>query len=336
MKKSSFILLPVALSCLLASCGSQQGTIQAVSTRYIHKYGYAVSKADWEKHRYPGQVITTLRDGVTITATYENGQLNGPTTHTYPNSQTVQHYFLYNQGSLVKEISYDLIGMPTQERVQLTPQRYTLTSWYQDGTPKSVENYANEELIEGEYLTQLNEIESRVEHGNGQRTTRNSLGILLAKDQIENGFLTKRDTFYASGMPESVATYIQNKLNGEKKIFAETGEPLAVEEFIQGKLHGKTTHFAGGIKQREIYYLHDMKNGPEIHYVDGDKIAQEILWSRDKRQGPTKYYIDGALATTEWYYDDKQVSEKKYAEFHQLDQLITQTATDFNESATTR
>lgn len=332
MKKSSFIILPVALSCLLASCGSEPATAQVISTRYVHKYGYTVSKEDWEKHRYPGHVITTLRDGVTITATYENGQLNGPTTHTYPNSQTVHHYFLYNQGSLVKELTYDIIGMPTQERLQLSPQRYSLTSWYQDGTPKSIENFANEELIEGEYLTQLNEIESRVEHGTGQRISRNPQGILLAKDQIENGFVTKRETFYASGMPESYATFVNNKLSGEKKVFAETGEPVVLEEWVHGKLHGKATYFAGGVKQSEIYYLNGMKNGPEIHFVDGEKVAQEILWSRDKRQGPTKYYIDGALAQTEWYYNGEQVSKRKYDESHQLDQLITQTVTDFNES----
>lgn len=169
MKKSTIIFLPVALSLLLASCGSDQGSSQVVSQRFIHKFGYAVSKTDWDKHSYPGQVITVMRDGVTVTASYENGLLHGPCTYTYPHSQTVHRFHLFNQGTLVKEITYDQIGMPTKERVQLSPQRHVVTYWYQDGTPLSIENYAGEELIDGEYLTQNNEVEARVEHGSGGR-----------------------------------------------------------------------------------------------------------------------------------------------------------------------
>lgn len=330
MKKSSIILLPVALSCLLASCGSDQGNSQVISKRYIHKYGYAVTKEDWEKHRYPGQVITTLRDGITITANYENGQLNGPCTHTYPHSQTVHHSYLYNQGNLVKELTYDPNGMPFEERVQLTAQRYTLTKWYNDGTPMSIENYAGEELLDGEYLTISNEAESRVEHGNGERILRNSQGILVGRDQISNGYITNRETLYPSGALESLAGYQQNKLHGEKKVFAETGEPISIEEWSQGNLHGKATYFANGIKQRELYYLDGEKNGPEIHYVDGEKIAQEILWSNNKRHGATKFYIDGIAAQYEWFYNGQQVSQNKFEELNQLDQMITQSAVKFN------
>lgn len=334
MKKPSIIFLPVALSLLLASCGSDQGNSQVVSQRYIHKFGYAVAKEDWEKHRYPGQVVTVLRDGVTITATYENGKLHGPCSYTYPHSQTVHRFHLYNAGNMVKEITYDQIGMPTKESVQLSPKRHVVTHWYQDGTPLSIENYAGEELIDGEYLTQTNEVESRVEHGTGQRIRRTPQGVLLGRDQLENGFLTKRETFYASGMPESIATYEKNKLHGEKRVFSETGEPTSIQEWNHGNLHGKSTFFAGGVKQKELFYLNGEKNGLETHYIDGDRILQEILWSHDKRHGPSKFYSEGVAAQFEWYYDGNLVSQRKYDELNGLDKMITKSVVEFNETAT--
>jgi antitoxin component YwqK of YwqJK toxin-antitoxin module len=317
-------LLPILLGALVTSCTSSNSDQQVVSRRYIHKYGYAVSKEDFSKHRYPGQIITTLRDGVTITATYENGLLHGPCTHTHPHSETVQYFYLYHEGALTKELIYNALGMPLEERIQLSPQRYSLTKWYNDGTPMSIENYAGEELIDGEYLSQRNEVESRVEMGSGERIYRNPEGVLLIKDQVVGGYISKRETFYPSGMPQSIAAYSKGKLQGEKTIFAETGEPKAIEEWHLGLLQGKNTLFAGGVKQSEIYYLSGQKNGPEIHYVDGEKVDQEILWSHDKRHGPTKFFIGGVVSAVEWYYDGRLVNKRKYEELSQLDYMITQ------------
>ena len=158
-----------SLTLLLASChkGPQENNV--VSQRYIHKYGYAVSKDEFEERKYPGQVITALKTGVTITATYENGVLHGPSTHTFPHSQIVESYFLYNQGNLVKQIFYDVHGMPLREENQLSPTRFSSTKWYNDGTPMSTEEYAAAELVEGQYFNRQNDIEARVEKGRGQR-----------------------------------------------------------------------------------------------------------------------------------------------------------------------
>ncbi len=316
--------LCVLLGYLATSCTSSQTDQQVISRRYIHKYGYAVSKEEFEKHRYPGQIITTLRDGVTISATYENGLLHGSCTHTHPHSESIQYFFLYNEGNLVKELVYNQLGMPLEEHIQLSPQRYSLTKWYQDGTPMSIENYTGEELIDGEYLSKTNEVQSRVELGKGERIYNTLDGTLLIKDEIAGGYISKRETFYPNGMPESIASYQAGKLDGEKTIFYQTGEPRATEEWRQGLLHGKTTLFSGGVKQSEVYYLAGVKNGPEIHYIDGEKVEQEILWSRDKKHGPTKFFVNGSLSQVEWYYDGRSVTKRKYEELSQLDHMITQ------------
>src|SRR6267154_4884075 len=84
------------LGILTFGChNSNRENEEVISKRYIHKYGYDVSKEEWESTGYPGQVITSLRNGVTITASYEDNFLHGPTTHTYPYSQTMESLSTY-------------------------------------------------------------------------------------------------------------------------------------------------------------------------------------------------------------------------------------------------
>lgn len=330
MKKYLFSL-PIAATLLLSGCGNGDKANQIISKRYIHKYGYAVSKEEWEANHYPGQVITTLRNGVTITTTYENGVIHGPCTHTHPHSQTVQYFYLYDHGDLKKEVIYDNIGMPLREKVQLSPKRYCVTKWYTDGTPMSVEDFAGEELIDGQYFTLNNEVESRIERGVGLRTRRDRQGILLSKDHFDKGYMTKREAFYPNGNPESSTLYDMNKITGERTVYDENGKPLAVEEWVDDTLHGKATYFANGLKQVEVFFLHGSKNGVETHFIDGDTIEQEIYWFNNKRHGPTKFYVGDGLAKTEWYYGGKLVSKKKYDELDQLDKMITQSPGDLEE-----
>lgn len=318
-------ILPFACALLfLAGCGNEiRFSNSIVSERYVHKFGHTVSKQEWNERSYPGQVITSMSNGVTISASYENRTLHGPTTHTFPNSQIVQYFYLYNEGNLVKEAVYDTFGIPIKERVQLSPHRYTITKWYGDGTPMSVEDFADEELLEGEYFTVNNEVEARVEKGNGNRIIRDPKGLLLSKDNIKNGYIERRESLYASGTPASIIHYSLNQLHGEKRTFSPTGEPIVIEEWLNGQLHGKSVLFQNGIKKSEIHYLYGTKSGPETHYLDGNNIAQQILWEHDKRHGPTTYYIEGN-PQMEWWYEGKKITQKRYEELDRLDQMITQ------------
>lgn len=311
------------LTLLLTSCHKNQQENNVVSERYIHKYGYAVSKNEFEERGYPGQVITVLKTGVVKTATYENGLLHGPTTYTFPSSQTLESYLFYNEGKLVKQTFYDIHGMPLREEVQLSQARSALTKWYDDGTPMTTEEYTGPELVEGQYFTRQNDIEARVEKGKGLRITRTIEGILESKEEVDQGFIVKRDTFYPNGSPESIAFLVQGLLHGEKRSFAENGEPIAIKEYFHGKLHGKTTFFRNGVRTVEAHYLDGMKNGLEVHYVDGEIVSQEILWENDHKHGPCKYYVDGA-PQVEYFYDGELVSEHKWKELNQLDQMIGQ------------
>ncbi len=320
---SRYLYLLGCLSLLLTGCCKKQQENNVVSTRYIHKYGYAVSKDEFENRKYPGQVVTVMKNGVTITSTFENGVLHGASTLTFPHSQTVETYFLYNQGSLAKQIVYDVTGMPLREEIQLSPTRYVTTKWYADGTPLATEEYAGKELVDAQYFTRQNEVEARIEKGKGARVVRDIQGVLLSREDYEEGFVAKRDTFYSTGNPESTAYFARGILHGEKKSFNEKGEPLAVKEYIAGKLHGKTTFFKNGARSVDVHYLDGLKNGLEIHYIDGDLVSQEILWENDHKHGPSKYFVEG-IAQVEYFYDGRRVSEDKWKELNQLDEMIGQ------------
>lgn len=329
MKVKITVLLAILGGLVTTGCSQKNGTDEdpVVSQRFIHKYGYALTKDEWVSNRYPGQVITTLRNGVTISSTYENGLLHGAVTHTFPNSQTVESYFLYNQGEMVKEIQYDIQAMPMKEIVQVSPTRYTKTLWYADGTPLSIEEYSNDELLEGQYFSKNNETESRVEKGDGLRIRRDRNALLLSKDSFEKGYMTVRETFFASGTPESVSNFKRGQLHGEKKLFTEHGEPLAIEEWVDGKLHGKATYYKNGSQDYEISFFKGKKHGPEVHYIDGKTVAKEIEWEYDKRHGPTTYYVDG-IAKTDWFYEGQPVSYRKYQEQLKLDEMLSQISSD--------
>jgi antitoxin component YwqK of YwqJK toxin-antitoxin module len=326
MKIRGYILFAI-LGLITYGCNDSQKNDEVVSQRYIHKYGYAMSQNEWESRDYPGQVITHLRNGIVVTATYENGILNGPMTQTFPHSQTVEHYTLYNQGSKVKEILYDALGLPISEKIQLSPSRYSVTRWYDSGTPMMIEDFVGNELLEGQYFTATNDIESRIEKGSGMRIVRRRDGSLLAKEDYEGGFTVKKETFHPNGVPESIATYSNGKLNGERKTFAASGEPLSVEEMIDDQLHGKATYYEKGNKCIESSYLYGQKNGIERRYVDGEILSEEISFENNQKHGPATYFI-GDRPHHEYYYAGEKISKRKYIELSRLDEMITHISPD--------
>ena len=59
----NLILLALAALALGSGCNRQTQEDDVVAERYVHKYGYAIAKEEWEAKNYPGQVITHMRDG---------------------------------------------------------------------------------------------------------------------------------------------------------------------------------------------------------------------------------------------------------------------------------
>jgi len=319
-----FSPLYIALSGLFVfGCqnSSKDQNENVVSKRYIHKYGYDVSKEEWDGATYPGQVITTLRNGVTVTASYEDGVLHGPTTYTFPHSHTTESLNIYERGNLVKKVTYDIRGIPQKEQVFLSPSHVKTTKWYQKGTPLSVEEYHNNELLEGEYYNEKNETASRVTKGSGVRITRDQHENIIARETIENGFPVLRETFHPHGIPHTVLPLSGGKLHGEKKVFAPTGEPVSIESYKLDVLHGPATYYQNGCRYLEVNYREGLKHGKERHFVDGETVVEETEWMEGQKHGPSVVFFDG-MSRTRFYYNNQAVSKEKYRELCEIEENI--------------
>ncbi len=319
MKKKYAILFPV-IALVLISCndGNKQ---QVISQRYVHKYGYDVSREEWKAESYPGHVLTTLRDGKSITEPYEDGLIHGARTETYPHSQTIQTLEQYEKGNLIKRISYTVRGVPQREELFKAENHIVITTWYPNGTPKSNEEFRDNILINAQYLNTSNETDSRIENGTGERTIRNQSGDILAKEVFNNYLLSYVETYYPNNTPHTTVSYENNLLHGERKEFAMTGEPISVESYYKGLKHGLSTYYQNGYKYSEIPYAHGFKNGIERHYIDGEIIVEETEFHDGIKQGSSVLYCDGSAKTT-WYFENHIVSRPKYEQLIERHELI--------------
>lgn len=322
MKKYFPILIALA-GLSVVSCSKDRSDEEVVSRRFIHKYGYDVSKEEWESTEYPGQVITTLRDGVTVTATYEQGVLNGPTTYTYPHSQTKECTEYYDHGTLIKKINYSIRGIPQKEELYLAPTHIKTTKWFKSGTPMSVEEYRDGKLVFGEYTNERNQLMSRIEEGNGVRFIRDDREEIVAKETFDSGEACLKETYYKNGTPHLIIPLKNGMINGEKKEFAETGEPLSIETYKLDNKHGLSSYYQNGSKYLELLFVNGMREGAERHYVDGEHLVEESFWSQDARHGPSTIFYDG-LAKTSWYYNNRKVAKAKFDELSQRELEIAE------------
>lgn len=308
---------------VLAGCQKTTTTASVISEQYLHKYGYAVSKQEWNEHFYPGQVVSRMSNGVTVTTSYEAGCKHGPTTYTYPDSHNLERTEFFDRDVLVKEVHFDPLGYPLWQKVTLSPTRYELTSWYQEGNPRCVEEYAGAEILEARYFNLAGDVEAKVEKGFGQVIERDHKGQLLGKKQISTGFVSYSEDYYTHGALKQSAHYQLGILDGERQLFLPTGEPECVEEYVGGVLHGKSTYFRNGLKHYDISYLFGAKNGFETHYIDGEHISHQVCWENNTKHGPEIFYMASG-PVTHYYYQGDELSKGRYEELVRLDEMIAQ------------
>ena len=292
-----------------------------ISQRYIHKYGYDLSKKEWQSADYPGKVVTMLRNGVTRSSSYENGVLHGPTTYTFPHSHTLESLNIYEWGNLVKTLTYDIRGIPQKEHIFLSPAHVKITHWYKGGSPLCTEEYYNSELFEGEYYNERNEVESRINKGSGIRIIRNENEQITTKETIENGYPILRETFHPHGMPHIVIPLSGGKIHGIKKVFSQSGDPISKETYYQDILHGPATYFQNGCRYLEVNYSHGLKHGLERHFIDGHTLLEETEWVEGYKHGPSTFIADGT-STTRFYYNHIPVTKERYRELCEQEENI--------------
>ena len=318
MNKSKYFIAATVI--LFTACKNQD--TEMVSQRYIHKYGYDVHKEEWEEQQYPGQVLTTYRTGKTIHETYEDTLLHGEKTISFEHSQTIHIKELYKKGILVKRTTYNIRGIPEKETVFKTPTHLFITSWYNTGSPRSKEEYKDGKLCNAQYFNIGNETDSCITNGNGERTKRNHSGDILSKEVYTNFEIAYIESYHINSTPETITSYNNGVLHGEKKVFAVTGEPLSVENYVFGKKHGISTYYQNGYKYQESTYENGNKNGLEKFYIDGVTLAEETSYKEGIKHGPSVIFTDGS-AKTSWYFKNEKVSKKIFDRYEDRDQLIS-------------
>lgn len=302
----------LAATLAATSCARQRTCCpcDVVDQTYVHKYGVEVPPGDWTARGQNGKVITTQKNGVVVTKNYVEGALDGETTYTFPHSEQIEKVETYSKNTIVKDATSYVSGAPLCA-TEYQPGGKVVNTWYENGSPKSTETYQGSQLSQCVYYNNKNQVDTQVVDGNGKRNQRDSYGVIIATDTIENGVLVSTTTYHPNGHPKEVIPFVNGVIEGEKKTFLPAGEPNTVEQWKGGKQNGTTTVFHNGEKVAEVTYVNGHKYGVERRFRDGVTVVEEVTWVNDQKHGPNTFFIGNAVKT-DWFYQDRPVSKPNF------------------------
>ena len=285
----------------------------SISENYTHQYGMSLSYNEWVESGQTGEVTALLEDGTTVTQTYRNGVLHGQASVTLPYSKKIAKTSSYEVGKVTEETLYLSNGLPAEKKEFSDDGTVRITAWYMTGSPKSIEIYQDTLLNRGEYFSTKNERLATVVEGKGIRIRNNAKGLLLSEDEIEEGIMTLRKTFYSSGEPKSITPYVNNKTDGERKTFLSDGQPKTIEAWSNGSKTGPTCIYSNGMLFSKVGYVNGMKQGLEKRFDEDGNVVEKTSWDKGLRHGPAYRYV-GDRTYTDWFLKGKKVSKFTYEE----------------------
>jgi len=294
---------------LLNSCQNRNGSDEVVCGT-VHRYGVPLAPDDWSDRGQCGQVLSMRKDGVEVKRNYDNGILHGECTYSFPHCDFIQKREVYEQGNLTQEQIHYTSGFPHKQTVYEGADKQAVTVWYENGAPHAHEKIENGNLIHAQYYDVDQQVDSRIEGGNGLKTNRDGQGQLQSVDTIKGGQKAMSTTYHPNGAPSTVTPYVNGTVEGERRTYLPGGEPATIEKWTGGVQQGTMQEFEHGEMRAEIPYVNGKKQGVERRYRDdGQTLAQEITWVQGQRHGPTYSYI-GNTTKTDWYFHNKQVANK--------------------------
>lgn len=320
MKRISFLLLG---SLVFTACQNTSSLDQVLSQTYVHKYGFETTEKDWEERERDGLVVSVLKNGVKVSQSYENGKLHGSTTFTFPHSAIIERTQVYGQGILLKDQLNDSAGMPIREEIYEFDNRVLVTLWDEKGVPLSIEEYDGELLTEGKYYTADHELEASVISGMGERVKRDRSGLLISKDQIQNGVMSCRTTHHPNGGVHTISHYNNYELHGAQMKYTASGRPLMELNWKNGVLDGPKIVYRNGLRVAVIPYQDGKKQGTEFHYDDLGNLTAEIEWLEDQKHGITKLHSEEETES-EWFFKGQSVSADKFRTLETRDQIASE------------
>jgi len=121
---------------------------------------------------------------------------------------------------------------------------------------------------------------------------------------------------YPNGQLAARGAYDENgKKTGRWESWRENGTLLAEEHYLDDELDGeKRVYYAGEkLKSLETYAAGDL-HGPKVDYdEDPHRVSREVTYADGKMHGPFKVYHDGILWREGAYQDGKLIYEKEFA-----------------------
>jgi len=316
LKKLSYLTILL----LFFSCQNDSDS-NVVSQHYVHKYGFDMSKNEWQSRTKEGSVVTVLDSGVTLTNNYNNNVLHGLTTYSYPNSSILEKVYEYDNGILIKETHLDETGIPYREKTYEPDNKVLITLWDRQGVPISQEQYENNALVNGKYFKPNNELEATIEDSSGTRIKRDRNGEVLYKDIIKNGKLKARNTYHSNGQIKSKMTFKNYQLHGEQINYSDKGDVILKQTFNNGHLDGIKTVYKNNNLISEIPYVNGIKHGLERHFKQNGSVLAQVHWENDKKHGSERIFHDNDTHI-KWYFKGKPVSLKKFEEFSYREKLV--------------
>lgn len=311
MRRFLFLIAPFAL--LVVGCQEQRyyEPEDVVQENYVHKYGVDVPQEDWNSRGQSGKVVSTLKNGVVVEKTYDNGVLEGQCTYTFPHSSQIETYETYERGNCVRQLTNYSSGAPKQQTIFGVRGTKQVTTWFDGGNPQAVEEYKKDVVVNGQYFNRQNQLESQVDNGDGIRTMRDRYGQLNASDTMQGGVTVSRTVFHPNGLPSEILPFNDGVVEGVRRTFNPDGSPATVETWSDGVQHGQTVEFHNGEKSAEVTYYNGAKHGTEVRYRDGSERISESQYVNGQKHGQSNTYV-GDNAKTEWYFQDRLVSKKEF------------------------
>lgn len=305
----------------LSACSNKNDDSDVISQRYIHKYGFEVSEKEWLERNSDGQIVTAFQDGSSLARSYKNGALHGPTTLTFPKSQTIAEKQEYSEGVLLKKTFYAFSGLPRREET-FEKGKTTITVWTRKGVPLSIEEYLDGKLINGKYFTSSNVLEASITGGNGTRIKRDENGQLLNQEKFQKGEMVQRTAFHPSGKAETISYFSNYKLNGLQKTFAANGALTRTANWIDGKQHGKEIGYRNGQKYLEVPYVNGLKHGLETEYLNS-MLVREVPWKDGEKHGMQRICAKD-FTDIQWFYNGEAVELDRYRKLQARDAMMAE------------
>lgn len=307
---SAFLLL-LTTGCAPRPYASQDGSVK---TTYIHQYGVEVANVDeWNERGASGQIVKQHKNGAAETQSWQQGKLHGLSTVTFPHASTLHTETYYDKGAIVWQTVHYASGMPKRQNIYRPGNVSLVSTWYEDGAPRSSEEYHGSDLFSGEYFTRDQELESQVVQGAGERLRRDGHGQLISKDEFENGKKILQVVYYPNGMPQKYIPFVNDQIEGTLKTFYPGGEPATAESWKANKQHGDTIVFRGGERVSIVPYVDGQKEGIETGFRPGtDTVTEQVSWKNSQKHGPSTFWVDQEKII-EYYFDGQKVSKTDFA-----------------------